>query len=650
MRVVVVGVLVAFSVLAASCGGGSSDGGPGGSDGPAAGKAGGGGAIPRGEELTPRELTEALAGAGIGTYEAPGATKPDVRVERPGPVKLLREQVGVFSLESRDVTGTTGAQLDALVPDVADGVPFSLVVSAYVKGGTTEGAKLARRLMGEQPWAQSASLVFPDVVLSLFANDAAREALRDAPKGARGGLDRSAPAPAVAPVEEATGVCSQLAGWVDGILQTVTDALKVDTSEGGVTGFLGDIWNTVVDLGVELGAAAIGALTAPVVGVIKTGLAVAGTLSMAAGLLRPWSVSAEQEPDPVSYGIEPGAGNAAKVVATVDVGESEPFSAGVIDCAKQAGVDLPDPKSAKGSKIDWEPVGIDAVGTDISTDEVVGPENTASLRYTTKTESKEAATEGDPVPHTIAVTVKVERTQIKDLQALLQTVLTGSLPAGVSQLAGAIFGVISQPIFDELASLLGTANAGTGTVISHEEPEEKKTTSTTAPEDECEGLAEGAIPDGTWTGPIEVGVDGSATDASGTIQSTGSGTMTMTVAKGKVTGGTWNLTITSSGTLESAGSKATIESMSGSIQGTVDGAATAPHLPGQFTLNGSISVAVQGFNSTVPIDESGGTETTLTVEQSSCSAVSGTFIPSFNAATGGQAYFDGVARWSGEAA
>lgn len=645
MRVVGVGVVVAFSVLVASCGGVSSDGGAGttGTDGDRMTEIG------PGEELTPRELTEALARAGIGTYETSASTKPVVDVTAPGPVKLLQSQVEVFALESSDRTGTTGAQLDTITEPVADGVPFSLVVSAYVGAGETEGARLANRLMGEQAWAQSENLVFPDVVLSLFANDAAREALAQKPKGARSFAAKTGTA-VVAPNDAAVGVCSQLAGWVDGVLQTVTDALKVDTSDGGVTGFFGDIWNTVVNLAVEGGKALIGALTAPVVSIIKTGLAVAGTLSMAAGLLRPWSVSAKQQPDPVSYGVEPAGGNPAKVVATVDVGESAPFSAGVIDCAKQAGVELPDPTTAKGSKIAWKPVGIDAVGTDISTDDTVGADNEASLRFTTKTESKEAATEGNAVAHTIAVSVEVERTQIKDLEALLQTILTGSLPVGVGELAGAVFGVITQPIFDELASMLGTANAGIGTVISHDEPETKPTTTSTTPEDECEGLAEGVIPDGTWTGPIEVGVDGSGKDASGTIQTTGSGTMTMTVAKGKVTGGTWSLTMSSSGTLETAESTATINAMTGAIQGTVDGPASAPHQAGQFTLNGSISVSVQGFSTEVPIDESGGTETTLTVEQSSCSAVSGTFIPSFNSATGGQAYFEGVARWSGEAA
>ena len=40
----------------------------------------------------------------------------------------------------------------------------------------------------------------------------------------------------------------------------------------------------------------------------------------------------------------------------------------------------------------------------------------------------------------------------------------------------------------------------------------------------------------------------------------------------------------------------------------------------------------------------------MTVEQSTCSEVSGTFIPSFNQNAGGYAVFNGVARWSGQAA
>jgi hypothetical protein len=59
---------------------------------------------------------------------------------------------------------------------------------------------------------------------------------------------------------------------------------------------------------------------------------------------------------------------------------------------------------------------------------------------------------------------------------------------------------------------------------------------------------------------------------------------------------------------------------------------------------------VAGFDSVVPINESGSTTATLTVEQSDCSEVSGTFIPSFNQAAGGGAYFSGTARWTGHPA
>ncbi|MFN8019109.1 MAG: hypothetical protein U0P45_13440 [Acidimicrobiales bacterium] len=517
----------------------------------------------------------------------------------------------MLALETRDHTGTTGAQLDALVDGDMGGAPFSLVVAAYVKAGDTPGAKLARRVMGEQPWAQSSALVFPDVVLGLFANDVAKEGT--GPKGARQAPARgtalvgvAALAPAARPLalaDEATGVCSTLSGWVDSVIQTMVDALKVDTSGGGITGILGEIWNTVVDLAVEAGKQVVATLTAPIVAVVKTGLAIAGTLSMVAALLRPWSVTGEQQPSPVDYGIDPGSGNPAKIVATVDTAGSEPFTAGVVDCAKQAGVDLPDPTTAKGSKITWKPIGIDEVGTDIETDDVVGADDTASLRFTTKTESKEAAAEGTPVPHTTAVTIEVERTQVKDMQALLQTLLTGSIPGVAGQIASAVFGIITQPIFDEMATMLGTSSAATGTVISHTEPEQKPKATTTTKVDECAGLAEGVIPDGTWTGDVELDVDGSPTQASGAITSTGGGQMTITVAKGKVTSGTWTFDFSSSGTIEVQGGKGTIDSMSGKGGGTVAGTAAKPVLSGTGTISGQISVTVSGFSTQVPIDE-----------------------------------------------
>jgi hypothetical protein len=489
--------------------------------------------------------------------------------------------------------------------------------------------------MGDQAWSDSANVVFPDVVLGLFADDAARLAPPVANRSAAASASKAA----------AAGVCSDLAGWVNGVLETIVNALKVDTSQTGPVGtFFGNLWNTVVELAADGLGFVVGALTAPVVSVITTALGIAGTLSMVAGFLRPWSVTATQEPSPASYGV--GQGDPVEVVARVDTGGSQAFSSGIIDCANAAGIALPDPTDAKGSAVTWKSFGVEEVGTGISSDEAVAEDGTARLRFTTRTESQDAADHGEPVPHTTAVNVSIERTQVRQLQQVVSGLIQGLVPGVLAPVVDAVFGLITQPIVDGLAELLGTYATGLGTVISHTQPEPDDAPATTTSLPECATLGPGVIPDGTWAGPIELGVTGSTANTSGQITTTGGGQLQVTVEEGEVTGGTWSLDFRSSGTLDANGATATIESMAGHAEGAVGGTAAVPHLSGRFSLNGNISATVSGFAVDVPIAESGGTEVDLTMGATSCDEVTGDFVPSFTQATGGYAVSGGVARWT----
>ena len=49
-------------------------------------------------------------------------------------------------------------------------------------------------------------------------------------------------------VGAATGPCSAVSNFIQSAIATVFNALTVDTSGGGLFGFLGKIWNTVVNL------------------------------------------------------------------------------------------------------------------------------------------------------------------------------------------------------------------------------------------------------------------------------------------------------------------------------------------------------------------------------------------------------------------
>lgn len=644
VRVALVAVALVVSTVAVGCSG------KGGSDASTTtGKAGAGGTTTKvAHGLSAADLSTKLAAAGIGTYAGYTASTPSAPVTDPGPVHLQKAQVEFLARQVRAGSGTVGAQLDTLVGPLTGAPPFSYVVAGYVKAAKTPGAALARSIMGDQAWSKAPQLVFPDVVLALFTDDVAR----DGEKAPAGDLRSSSTGPVVlarpgsgrALDDGGVGaICTQLQGWADNVIATVIEALKVDTSQGGVTGVLGTIWNTVVDLAASAASAVVGVLTAPVRAVIQGALGVVGTLSMLSWAVRPFTVSATFDTPGVQFGV--GSGNPASFTATADTGAPVDWPDGLPECASAAGVDLPDLSSAGGSKVTWTPEGIDAVGTDVTQDDVLAKDNTAKLRFTTRTESQDAHDKGAEVDNPVAVSVSVERTKIKDLGPLLENLALGGLTGLAKDVVSSVYGVLTKPIFDRLAQVMAADGAGSGVVISHGPPPDEPPSSTTAPKDECAGVQEGSVPDGDWKGPITLGVNGSTANTSGSILSTGSGQMEVVVKDGKVTSGTWTMKFDSSGTLTTAESTATLKGVTGTITGTVSGPASKPALVGSAGIGGSIDVTVSGFSTNVPLGQTVTATAALTVDQSTCAKVGGTFIPSFNQNAGGYAVFDGIARW-----
>ncbi|MFL6156006.1 MAG: hypothetical protein ACJ72D_07945 [Marmoricola sp.] len=160
---------------------------------------------------------------------------------------------------------------------------------------------------------------------------------------------------------------------------------------------------------------------------------------------------------------------------------------------------------------------------------------------------------------------------------------------------------------------------------------------------DCPATTRTAIPDGTWTGPITMDVQGQG-GKTGFGDSKGTGTMDLVVAGGKVTGGTWNVRWTSVGHADTGQAEATIR-LTGKIRGTVNGTAAKPVLPGSWTIHGTAKIT-KPVHATAPVDESGKDSETMTVESTACDAVTGTFLPSFNSKNAA-ATFTGTARWVG---
>jgi hypothetical protein len=157
----------------------------------------------------------------------------------------------------------------------------------------------------------------------------------------------------------------------------------------------------------------------------------------------------------------------------------------------------------------------------------------------------------------------------------------------------------------------------------------------------CEATA--GVPDGTWTGPITMDVDGKAGNA-GFASSQGKGRMKLIVKGGNVTSGTWKVTWTSEGHADTGQAAANIR-LTGTIGGGARGPATKPVLLGTWAIHGTATIT-KPVHSSAPVDETGKDTATLALDSVSCDAVTGSFMPSFNSKDAA-ATFTGTARWSG---
>lgn len=575
--------------------------------------------------LTSEQLVALLAGAGIGTYVDASAREPVRATETAGRSRLLQWQVDTMTRQLNAKRGYRGTDLDALTGTTQ--VPISVVLAAYVKAGRTPGAEASRTLMGDQDFDHHArEIVYPDAVLAFFVNDLA-----------------AGPAAAASPaafVPAADGICSQLQEFLSGTLDSIVEALKIDASTG-VGGVLATIWNTVIEIAASAAKLAVQALTAPVLGIVKKAAALLAVLSSASSLLDPWTVTTTGEPDPVHASIG-GNGNDVTVTTAVKSAIDFTWPADVKDCAGAAGVDLPDPGSPQGSPVTWTVTADPSVATVGSKDTQVGADGTATLHLTTGTETQADHDKGDLIATPVAISTKLERTQVKNLLDLVHGVLIDGLPGPVQNIVSSLLGPLKSSTQAKLADLLSVQGPVSWVTVNHHGPAPEETPSPSATPTDC-GSTPGEIPDGAWQGPITMDVDGKGGNAAFT-SSKGTGTMKVVVENGSVKSGTWSLAWHSTGHAETAQASATVN-LNAKIAGKVTGPAAKPVVSGSWNLHGKATVTKPRVL-TVPIDESGQDAETMTVESTSCDQVTGTFLPSFNSKDAA-ATFTGTARWVG---
>lgn len=375
-------------------------------------------------------------------------------------LELWSYQVDNMEHEIDDGSGYLGAQLDELV-GAPGGMPFSYLLAGWLVSAPTATAEQALGLIGDQPWEQAPSIVFPNAVIALFVADAVN---------ASNGDDSTAMANAQLATLAQSGVCSTLAGWVNGVLDFIFESLKVDTSGGGFLSWLGVIWNAALDLARGLVEGLIELLTAPVVAAITSALAIVGTLSMVASILQPWNLDLRPSRESTRFAVGDGPNVQESVVATADPGYDFEWPASVEDCASVAGLSLPNPTKAEGSTIKWRQIGFPELGSVVELDPELDAENKATADWVT---GREESDEGATRSGTVSIFASVDLKQIEELKSMLVRLIANQIPSGPFE--GIVEGVVADltaPVFDVLADLVQIKGSTTVTVVYHDEEEE----------------------------------------------------------------------------------------------------------------------------------------------------------------------------------
>ena len=453
-----------------------------------------------------------LAEVGIGVYEGPDADAPLVRlVTEPSPLRLLSVQLEGLRNELASGGGVLGADLDdlAALPDGAP--PFSYLVAGWLARADTPEAERARSIIGEHDWHRPQRIIFPNLVLLLFVADIARheaaesaaapqpapiEPLATESGDALGGtivLARAAQPPIGLPEPVAATVCSGLQGWVNSVLDKFFTAIKINAQgESPVVQFLADIWNWAVELAKDIVTGLIETIGATALAAARIAIGVVGTLSLMASLTQPWTI--EVIPPPViDHFAHPGEADHEGTFTAKIKGNAE-WADYVVDCAKVAGITLPDPAPA-GKRVTWKAVSLAPISVAsvlaAGTDQKVRDDGTAILTYRASREDANDP-EGDLYHGSLQVQVRVERLSNEDLEKLFGTVVFSGT---AGKILAQLLAPLTQQVTTKLAAL-ATANGSEVHVIDYHRNDATPAPST-SPEPSTPALPTACLI-GTW--------------------------------------------------------------------------------------------------------------------------------------------------------
>jgi hypothetical protein len=432
------------------------------------------------------------------------------------PIRLLDTQARAMQLEVADGQGLLGATIDSTVGVDPGMPPPSFLVAGWVTGSTSPRATYAHMLMGERAWKNAPEVVFPNVVLALYAADTAEFAtyLGDATVDTNATTDSSQPPATDAPVPAPTvqsgfrslargqftasrslvvGLCSRVQGFINGTIAALFDAighLAQPTPPATSSGFFGSfiagvtagyglavgVVNGLIDVAHFLVQKLIGLVTQPVLGYIARIAGVLGTVSLVVSFLRPWTIRMDDAPPSTRKAIGDEPGLAGAVTATVDLGGYDEWPTDIADCAVNAGVTLP-PLKPVGAPIVWTLTQPDALAVaSAGTPTVLDANGSAVYSYATTQESLETS-KGDPASGVLTIQAAIRRPAVADAQQTIANLVFDQIPSLIRPILQPLLQPAVKTVLDKIASVLDST-ADTHVTVDFHSPPATTTTST----------------------------------------------------------------------------------------------------------------------------------------------------------------------------
>jgi hypothetical protein len=368
------------------------------------------------------DAIQALARGGVAvTDEVTSQTPVAALSGQPSAMRFTRWQIRTLVAEANAHGGYLGSELDALAAP-PPGVPsFSMLVSAWLTRNEGPLANYASGFMNAPDYKHTATIVFPSIVVLSFIADVARPSAAAAAKPTAFDLGPYIATPALAD----GGPCSLASSWVSSVIANVTAAIQANGS-----GWLSQLWNTLVSIAGTAISVTINAVTQPLLGFVTRIASITATLMQLSSMFKPWTVKLTADPTVQTLDTTPQTGT---FDATLDA-QPIPWPAVLKDCVSTLSGTALDDAGYKDAPITWSyPVGIPTLASNTSKDDTLLENKTAHYAYSTITSPnpEDAQCQQLVTAGNVGITVTVARSDVTKVLTSLESLVTNELPSGL---------------------------------------------------------------------------------------------------------------------------------------------------------------------------------------------------------------------------